>query len=154
MKVVVDSNIVFSAILNTQSKIGHLLINGSKYFEYFSIDLLIEEILLHKDKILKYSGFDETKFQRIFHLIIGKIQFIDDILLSNADIKFAKELVLEIDQNDFLFVALNKHLNSLLWTGDKKLAVGLKNKNYNDIIHTDEIHKIFIEMESNQTKLL
>lgn len=32
MKIVVDSNIVFSAILNSEGKIGNLLINGSKYF--------------------------------------------------------------------------------------------------------------------------
>ena len=48
MKIVVDSNIVFSAILNSQSQIGQLLIDGSNYFEYYSIRLLKEEILNHK----------------------------------------------------------------------------------------------------------
>jgi len=45
MKIVVDSNIVFSAILNSQGKIAQLIINGSKYFSFFSVNLLKEEIL-------------------------------------------------------------------------------------------------------------
>ena len=36
MIVVVDSNIVFSAILNSQSKIGQLIINSSRFFQLFS----------------------------------------------------------------------------------------------------------------------
>lgn len=31
MKIIVDTNIVFSAMLNSQSKIGQLIINGSKF---------------------------------------------------------------------------------------------------------------------------
>ena len=53
MKVVIDSNIVFSAILNSKSKIGQLIINGSKYFDFYSIGLLKDEIHKHKDKILQ-----------------------------------------------------------------------------------------------------
>lgn len=44
MKIVIDSNIVFSAILNTKSKIGQLIINGSQYFDYYTIGLLKTEI--------------------------------------------------------------------------------------------------------------
>ena len=42
MKIVVDSNIVFSAILNTRSNIGQLIINGSSHFDYYTIGLLKE----------------------------------------------------------------------------------------------------------------
>lgn len=40
MKIVIDLNIVFSAILNTKSKIGQLIINGSKYFDFYTVGLL------------------------------------------------------------------------------------------------------------------
>jgi predicted nucleic acid-binding protein len=59
MKIIVDSNIVFSAILNSQGKIGQLIINGIKYFEFYSIGLLKEEITKHKPKILAISGFND-----------------------------------------------------------------------------------------------
>jgi predicted nucleic acid-binding protein len=38
MKIVIDSNIVFSAILNTKSKIGQLIINGSIFFSFYDLD--------------------------------------------------------------------------------------------------------------------
>ncbi|WP_320003898.1 hypothetical protein [Shiella aurantiaca] len=47
MKLVVDSNIVFSTILNSQGKIGNLNINGSKYFDFYSVNLLQSEIFEH-----------------------------------------------------------------------------------------------------------
>jgi len=52
MKIVVDTNIVFSAILNTQSRIGQILINGSEYFDYYSVGLLKHEIIKHKSMSL------------------------------------------------------------------------------------------------------
>ncbi len=38
MKIVIDSNIVFSAILNAKSKIGQLIINGSKFLVSIQLD--------------------------------------------------------------------------------------------------------------------
>lgn len=34
MKFVIDTNIVFSAILNPDSPIGQIILNGSKYFKF------------------------------------------------------------------------------------------------------------------------
>jgi predicted nucleic acid-binding protein len=56
MKLVIDTNIVFSAILNPASPIGQIILNGSKYFYFLSIDQLKNEIDKHENKILKISG--------------------------------------------------------------------------------------------------
>ena len=149
MKIVVDSNIVFSAILNTQSKIGQLLINGAKFFQFYSVGLLKEEIFVHKDKILKISGYNEWQFNEIFQIIISKINFIDDILLSDEELLKAEKLVNSIDDGDLLFVALNNLLNSFLWTGDKKLINGLRNKGYFSTISTEELYSLYLDEESN-----
>lgn len=148
MKIVVDSNIVFSSILNTQGKLGQLLINGARFFDFYSIGLLKDEILEHRKKIMKLSGFDELQFQQTYHLIIDKIQFIDDVLLSDDDIDKAEDLVKDIDENDLLFVALNYHLNSTLWTGDKKLVNGLKKKGYHHFITTEELYEKYLDKEA------
>ena len=134
MKIVVDTNIVFSAILNTQSQIGQLLIDGSCYFKFYSIGLLKEEIFNHKSKILELTNFSEENFTSLYNLILSKISFVDEILLSNDELIKALDLVAEIDENDTLFVALNNNLNSKLWTGDKKLIKGLVRRNYKKII--------------------
>lgn len=152
MKIVVDSNIVFSAILNTKSQIGQLLIDGSNHFDFYSIGLLKEEIFNHKSKILQLSSFSEGHYTEVYHLIMSNILFVDDILLSNNDLLFAVELVADVDENDALFVALTKYLGAKLWTGDKKLIKGLSLKNFKNTITTDELYNEFVRLKSKNTK--
>ncbi|HEX7584533.1 MAG TPA: PIN domain-containing protein [Prolixibacteraceae bacterium] len=147
MKIVVDSNIVFSAILNTQSKIGQLLINGSKYFDFYTVGLLKDEIIEHKDKILRSTKFTPTQFSDTFQLIINRIIFLDDILLTDKDLNKAIDLVTGIDENDALFVALNNHLLANLWTGDKRLLDGLKGKGYSRVVTTNDLYEIFLDKQ-------
>jgi predicted nucleic acid-binding protein len=147
MKIVVDTNIVFSAILNTQSKIGQLLINGSKYFDFYTVCLLHDEIIAHKDKILNSTKYSQDQFSGIFEIIASRIVFVDDILLNDNDLKDAAELVSDVDPDDALFVALTNHLVADLWTGDKRLLIGLKKKGFSRILTTDEIYEIFLDKQ-------
>jgi predicted nucleic acid-binding protein len=154
MKIIVDSNIVFSAILNSQGKIGQLIINGSTHFKLFSVGLLKEEILNHKTKIISISGLTQQQFDKSLKAITDRINFIDEILISDIDVKKAFDLVSGIDEKDTLFVALTNHLNAKLWTGDKKLVSGLSKKGYTKTISTDELHKIFLEKQFKTKKRL
>jgi predicted nucleic acid-binding protein len=52
------------------------------------------------------------------------------------------ELVKDIDEFDAPFIALSLELKSPLWTGDKKLINGLKQKEFDLILGTDIISKI------------
>lgn len=145
MKITVDSNIVFSAILNPKSSIGQILINGSKYFDFYSVNYLKEEILNHTQKILKITGYSNDTFDEIYDLIFSKIRFVDDVLLSESSLKKAYKLTTDIDEDDTLFVALNNHLKSLLWTGDKILINGLRDKGYLRTISTSELHELLLK---------
>ncbi len=109
MKIVIDSNIVFSAILNSQGKIAQLIINGSNYFSFFSINLLKKEILNHKHKLLSISGLTETQFESSFSHITSRIKFVDEILISDQDLERATKLTRDIDENDILFVFGNSY---------------------------------------------
>ena len=51
MKIVVDTNIAFSAILNTNSIISRIFLQPKSNFNFYSTDLLLLEIEEHKDKI-------------------------------------------------------------------------------------------------------
>ncbi len=154
MKITVDSNIVFSAILNTRGNIGQLLTIGSKHFDFYTIDLLKTEIFNHKTKIQKITGFSDKKFEEIYDLIISKIRFVDNILFSDNSIKNAYKLTHDIDEEDTLFVALTNHLKSKLWTGDKVLENGLKKKGYSRIITTPELYDIFIKKELKRKRTI
>lgn len=150
MKITVDSNIVFSAILNTKSNIGQLLIIGSKHFDFYTVDQLKTEILNHKTKIQKITGFSDRKFTETYDLIISKIRFVEEILISDYSIKNAFNLTQDIDEDDTLFVALTNHLKSKLWTGDKILEYGLKKKGYSRIITTSELYDLYLKKELNR----
>jgi predicted nucleic acid-binding protein len=154
MKIIVDSNIVFSAILNTRSNIGQLLTIGSKHFDFYTIDLLKSEIFNHKAKIQKTTGFSDKKFEEIYDLITSKIRFVDDILISDNSIKNAYKLTQDIDEEDTLFVALTNHLKSKLWTGDKLLENGLRKKGYSRIITTPELYDVFIKKELKRKRTI
>lgn len=75
------------------------------------------------------------------------IVFVDDILLNDNDLKDAAELVSDVDPDDALFVALTNHLMANLWTGDKRLLIGLKKKGFSRILTTDEIYEIFLDKQ-------
>jgi predicted nucleic acid-binding protein len=152
MKVVVDSNIVFSAILNSKSRIGQILTIGSRYFEFYSINLLKTEILNHRLKIQNISGYSKIQFEESFTIITSKIRFVSEILLSNKDIETALKLTRDIDENDTLFVALANHLKAKLWTGDKKLEYGLKKKEFQRILSTDDMYHVFMSEEFKKGK--
>ena len=107
MKITVDSNIVFSAILNTRSNIGQILTIGSKYFDFYTIDLLKTEILNHKTKIKKITGFSDADFYETYNLVNSKIRFVDDKLIPEDVLKLAYNLIYDIDEKDTVFVALN-----------------------------------------------
>jgi predicted nucleic acid-binding protein len=69
MKFVIDTNIVFSAVLNPDSPIGQIILNGSKYFQFSSINQLKDEIDKHEDKILNISGLNKKDYHKIYGLI-------------------------------------------------------------------------------------
>lgn len=153
MKIVIDTNIVFSAILNTQSRIGLVIINGSKYFDFYSANLLKQEIFRHKSKILKISKYSEEDFSRIYDLITSKIKFINDDVIPDITLKKAIEVVSNIDVDDALFVALNDHIEDAdLWTGDLQLFEGLKRKEYLRVISTEQILNLYFQKELKRRK--
>lgn len=70
MKIVVDTNIVFSAILNSDSKVGDLLLNSETYIDFYSSEYLRYEIGNHYDKLSKISGQPIEKIAETEYFII------------------------------------------------------------------------------------
>lgn len=69
MRIVVDTNIVFSAIINTHGKIGDLLMNSDNVFDFYSCNFLIQEINKHQNKLSQFSGLSLKQIRKIEHLI-------------------------------------------------------------------------------------
>lgn len=131
MRIVVDSNIAFSAILNSNSKIGRIILHPKSRLNFYSTNQLFEEIENHKAKLKSLSGYSDHELERIIHLITQKIRFIDVRLIPIEIFQKAESLTRDIDIDDTEFVALADHAKAKLWTGDKRLISGLVKKNWN-----------------------
>ncbi len=148
MKIIVDTNIVFSAILNSNSKIGKILLNSKGHFQFFTCNYLRLEIQRHRNKLLKFTKLSEEELLEIEDLITHHITFIDERLLPKDLLLKTETLLKTIDPNDTPFVALTKHLEGKLWTGDMQLYNGLKSKRFKDIILKAELSLVLNELEN------
>lgn len=68
-----------------------------------------------------------------------KITFIREELVAGKWLEKAEDLLHDIDPDDTPFLALALQLGCKLWTGDKKLRVGLLQKGFSDVLNTDEV---------------
>ena len=150
MIIIVDSNIAFSAILNTESIIGDLILNSDKVFEFWSCHYLLDEIENHWDKLKSISKLTEHELLESQRLVYKKINFIDERQIPGTYRLNAYELVKNIDLKDIAFVALNDYQESVLWTGDKTLIHGLKTKGYSRVIATKEMVSLRNKLENNK----
>ncbi|SDA48915.1 putative toxin-antitoxin system toxin component, PIN family [Algoriphagus alkaliphilus] len=139
MRIVIDTNIAFSAILNSNSKIGRIILHPKTNLNFYSTHQLLEELEEHKTKLKLISGYSDSELDEVIRLITQKIRFINIKLIPIEIFAMAETIVGDIDIDDTEFVALSEHAKAKLWTGDKKLIAGLAKKNWKRLISTDEL---------------
>ncbi len=142
MNIVVDTNIVFSALMSPAGNVSDILMNSASPIQFFSPKFLEFELEKYEEKILKYSGITRNELQELKRMITPKIYFIDHDLIQQNTWNQAKTLTQDIDEKDAPFVALTIELNALLWTGDKKLIKGLKRKSVDWAIDSEEMRNL------------
>ena len=81
MKLIVDTNIIFSSILNTDSKIGDLILNSDDIFEFYSVSFLKEELENHIEKLIQISKLSPKELDQVKLQIYSKIHFISEDLI-------------------------------------------------------------------------
>lgn len=145
MRIVVDTNIVFSAILNTNYRIARIILQPRSRFNFYSTEQLSSEIEEHKPKLQKLTDYSDFELDRMISLITNKIRFINVKLIPKSIFERSKILTMDIDADDCEFVALTDHIKGKLWSGDKELRTGLLKKNWIKFINTGQLYKIMLE---------
>jgi len=139
MRIVVDTNIVFSAILNSQSWIGQILLHSDKSIKFYSPRYLQFEIQNHFQKIQKITKFIDYEVYELIDTLYPKIHFISEEFIHRESLILVDELTKDVDFNDVMFVALTLHFNGKLWTGDKVQINTLMQKGFSRFITTQEL---------------
>jgi len=75
---IVDTNIVFSGILNTNSSIGDLLLNSEPFLKFYSVTYMRVEIDKYLNKIVEMSGMSNDEVEYCKFQITKKIEFISE----------------------------------------------------------------------------
>jgi predicted nucleic acid-binding protein len=140
MRIVIDTNIVYSALLNTNSKIAKIILLPKSGLNFYATDCLEAEIEEHKMALIKHSGLTNQEFNLARKLISKRVKFLNIELIPIKVFNRVREMTSRIDDDDTEFVALTEHINGRLWTGDKQLINGLKKFNWNKIITTSELY--------------
>ncbi len=144
MKIVVDTNIVISAMLKANSPISDVLSSPQFDIELLSPYELFLEIFKHKEKIQKYSKLSETELLEAVRIILSNISFVSVKAIEQTHAAKAKELTQGIDIKDWTFVALTLQTQSLLWTSDLKLFNHLEKNGFINLISTKEVIQKFL----------
>ncbi len=142
MRVVVDTNIVFSAILNSNGLIGELLFNSGQQFDFYSSEFMIHELTKYKSKLQGLTKISAERIDISIQQVLKNIDLISSEAISLVYWKRAHELAADVDEDDTPFIATAISLEASIWTGDKKLITGLRAKGFHDIYATDELFEL------------
>ncbi|KAB8318787.1 PIN domain-containing protein [Tolypothrix campylonemoides VB511288] len=126
--IIVDTNILFSALLRDKSRFSELLLDSN--YRFFICEQVLVELFKRKEKILKTSQLKEEEIVTIYQILLKRINLYKEDLITIENLATAYELCRDIDETDTPHVALTIELGGLLWTGDKKLKEGLQRKGF------------------------
>jgi len=148
VKVIVDTNIIFSGLLNTSGTIGDLIFNSENVFDFYSCNYMRFEIEKHWDKLKQISKLSDKELKESLFRLFTKIHFINEEQIIEKIWLKAENLTTNIYIDDTDFVALTDYLKGVLWTGDKELYNGLINKGFKKVVRTQEL----LLIRTQQTK--
>ncbi len=128
--VVVDTNILFSALLRQPTRFADVLLRTDQ--RCFICEQVLVELFKHKEKIIKASRLPEDDILRWYHILLRRLTVYKEDLIAPEHRAAAYALCQNIDPSDTPHVALTLHLHGLLWTGDTTLKDGLRAKGFTD----------------------
>lgn len=141
-KIIVDTNIIFSCLLNSHGTFSDLIFNSENVFDFYTNNYMRFEIRKHWNKLIKISGLTDGELETAYDKLLTKLTFINEELIAQSDWEKAEILSSDIDIDDSDFVALTRFLKGYLWTGDKPLYDGLKAKRFRTVYNTQDMIRL------------
>ena len=108
MKIVVDTNIIFSTLLNSNTTIGDLLFNQDMSFEFYSCDYMRFEIQKHWERLKKISRLSDEQLGISYSHVLSSLKFINEEIIPAETWLAAERITKNIDTTELLALSLNK----------------------------------------------
>ncbi len=116
MRVVVDANIVISALLGSKVTVGLML---SDDHELYSPKVIIAEISKHKEELCQKAGYSLKEFDSILNALLKFIKTVDYGFYEEF-MDDAVKAIGERDIKDADYIACASSLGAeFIWTNDK-----------------------------------
>lgn len=132
MKIVIDSNIFFSALIK-DSATRKIIFNYNGTFLF--PEYIFEEFKEHKEEIRIKSGLSNIDFYNLFKGILDKVKIVRNDILRNCR-EDALKIMGSIDEDDVLYIACAlAYSDSIIWSDDKHFKMQNKIK----VLNTKEM---------------
>jgi predicted nucleic acid-binding protein len=114
MKLVLDSNIIFSALIKKSITRNIIL---SDAFDLNAPEYIFSEITKHKELLLRKSKLEKRDFDALLLLLQKHVHLISNEKYDEKT-TIAEDILEEIDITDSPFLALALALNCSIWSND------------------------------------
>ncbi len=114
MKLVLDSNIIFSALIKKSTTRNIIL---SDIFDLYAPEYVFIEITEHKELLLRKSKMNEEDFDALLLLLQKHIHLVSKENY-NKNMALAENILRNIDITDSPFLALALDLKCSIWSND------------------------------------
>ncbi|MFH1649524.1 MAG: PIN domain-containing protein [Candidatus Woesearchaeota archaeon] len=115
MKLVVDANIVFSAIIKRQFTLSIL---ENKLLELYAPDYLLAELRRYETLVCNKAGFSPEELDEFIRALRKRITFVPDNKIAPA---LPCAFAISPDPKDAAYFAVAMTVQCSLWSNDKKL---------------------------------
>lgn len=82
MRIVVDTNIVFSALLNANTTMGEILLTLQDKFDFFAPELLRQELERYREKLGKASKLTDKQLNEASIRLLDRLTLVSEDLIS------------------------------------------------------------------------
>ena len=137
MKLVVDANIVFAALIKKGWTFDFIRLLSKKGFKLYSPVYILKETNDRIDRLAHFSGLNKTEIGFLMNILFRKIEVVPE-RRYNKFIKKAQELLPQ-HPKDVPYFALALSLDCAIWSNEKRL----KQQSCITVVSTDEL-KSFI----------
>jgi predicted nucleic acid-binding protein len=142
MTIVVDANILFSALITPNGKLAKLLCYPASTHKLISCHLLLAELLNHQQKIIRSAKRPANEVTEDMAFLLRQIAIYDETFIQQRYWEQAEKLTNGVDYFDTPYVALALQKGAMLWTGDKKLSIHLKSMGFANVTNTTELYEL------------